>query len=132
VLAHKGESIEETMLVPGRLIIGRTSDNDLQIDSRFVSRHHAQVVTTMQGSVIEDLNSTNGIYVRGKKIRRHKLIEGDVVQIGQHTLTYLRADALGTGTTALEEDAEEPDPDSDSDSDSEPDESVVAGEARPG
>ena len=132
VLAHKGESVEETLLVPGRLIIGRTSDNDLQIDSRFVSRHHAQVVTTMQGSVIEDLNSTNGIYVRGKKIRRHKLIEGDVVQIGQHSLTYLRADALGTGTTALEEDAEEAEADPESDSDSEPDEGVAAGEARPG
>ncbi len=70
--------------------------------------------------------------MRGKKIRRHKLIEGDVVQIGQHTLTYLRADALGTGTTALEEDAEEPESDPDSDPEPEPDESVVAGEARPG
>ena len=31
---------------PGRLIVGRTPDNDVQIDSRFVSRHHCQIITT--------------------------------------------------------------------------------------
>jgi type II secretory pathway predicted ATPase ExeA len=109
VLSHKGQTVEETYLVPGRFIIGRTSDNDLQVDSRFVSRHHAQVVTSLSGSVIEDLNSTNGIYARGKRVRRHRFVEGDVVQIGQHTLTYHRADAGGTGTTVMEEAPEETD-----------------------
>jgi type II secretory pathway predicted ATPase ExeA len=109
VLSHKGQTVAETYLVPGRLIIGRTADNDLQVDSRFVSRHHAQVVTSFSGSVIEDLNSTNGIYVRGKRVRRHRLVEGDVVQIGQHALTYHRADAGGTGTMVMDEVAEESD-----------------------
>jgi len=110
VLSLKGEVITEAYLVPGRYIIGRTSDNDLHIDSRFVSRHHAQVVTTTQGSLIEDLNSTNGIYVRGKRVRRHKLVEGDVVQIGQHSLTYSRAD-VGGSTVKLEPPAEDDDDD---------------------
>jgi type II secretory pathway predicted ATPase ExeA len=107
VLSQKGLILADAFLVPGRLIIGRTSDNDMQVDSRFVSRHHAQVVTNYGGSVIEDLNSTNGIFVRGKRVRRHRLAEGDAVQIGHHTLTYSRADAAATGTARLETAADE-------------------------
>ena len=40
------QRVEERPLRLGRLIIGRTPDNDVQIDSRFVSRHHCQIVTT--------------------------------------------------------------------------------------
>jgi pSer/pThr/pTyr-binding forkhead associated (FHA) protein len=72
-------------------VIGRTPDNDMQIDNRFVSRHHAQIVTTEDGSWIEDLNSTNGIFVRGKRVRRCKLQVGDVAMIGTHELRYSRA-----------------------------------------
>jgi pSer/pThr/pTyr-binding forkhead associated (FHA) protein len=38
--------------------------------------------------VLEDLNSTNGIYVRSKRVRRRMLNDGDVVQIGQHEIMY--------------------------------------------
>ncbi|HMN45443.1 MAG TPA: AAA family ATPase [Povalibacter sp.] len=83
-----GATIAERELSVGRFIIGRTSDNDLQIDSKFVSRHHAQIITTAQSCVIEDLNSTNGIHVRSKRVRRRILNDGDVVQIGQHEIMY--------------------------------------------
>ena len=42
----------------------------------------------MHGSVVEDLNSTNGIFVRAKRVRRRMLNDGDVVQIGQHEIMY--------------------------------------------
>jgi pSer/pThr/pTyr-binding forkhead associated (FHA) protein len=77
------------MLRVGRIIVGRIPDNDLQIDSRFVSRHHCQIVTTPHSCVIEDLNSTNGIYVKSKRVRRHYLNDGDVVVIGKHELIYV-------------------------------------------
>ena len=38
--------------------------------------------------MLEDLNSTNGIYVRAKRVRRRMLNDGDVVQIGQHEIMY--------------------------------------------
>jgi pSer/pThr/pTyr-binding forkhead associated (FHA) protein len=38
--------------------------------------------------VLEDLNSTNGIYVRSKRVRRRMLNDGDVVQIGQHEIMF--------------------------------------------
>lgn len=89
LLASGGHTIATHMLHAGRLIIGRTAANDLQIDSRFVSRHHCQIVTTAQSSIIEDLNSTNGMFVHGKRVRHHNLNDGDVVTIGQHELLYI-------------------------------------------
>jgi general secretion pathway protein A len=89
LLATSGHTVSEIELFPGRLIIGRTPANDLQIDSRFVSRHHCQIVTTAQSCVIEDLNSTNGIFLQSKRVRYHNLNDGDVVTIGQHELLYI-------------------------------------------
>jgi len=109
VLTLKGALVMEAMLVPGRCVIGRTPDSDLQVESKFVSRHHAQVITTADGSVIEDLNSTNGIYVGGKRVRRHRLQPGDVVTLGMHKIAYFRAGPPHTATVSLEDESEDTD-----------------------
>jgi len=75
-------------LPAGRIMIGRTAENDLQVDSKVVSKHHAQIVTDLQQSLLEDLNSTNGVLVKSEKIRRHRLSDGDVFRIGEHKLYY--------------------------------------------
>jgi general secretion pathway protein A len=103
LLASEGKTVVERELKPGRLVIGRTADNDLQIDSKFISRHHCQIVTQTDSCLIEDLNSTNGIYVQSKRVRRHNLNDGDVVQVGQHEIMYIdeRAPRMrGLGDTA--------------------------------
>ncbi|HEX3602868.1 MAG TPA: AAA family ATPase [Steroidobacteraceae bacterium] len=89
LLASEGKTVMERELKPGRLVIGRTPDNDLQIDSKFISRHHCQIVTQQDSCLIEDLNSTNGIFVQSKRVRRHNLNDGDVVQVGQHEIMYI-------------------------------------------
>src|SRR5689334_19606673 len=90
VLSTEGKAIAELHLVPGRKVVGRTPDNDLQIDSKFISRHHCQFVTGGDGTtIIEDLNSTNGIVIRGKRVRRHTLRDGDVISMGQHELLFV-------------------------------------------
>jgi general secretion pathway protein A len=89
LLASAGKTVLERELKPGRLVIGRTPENDLQIDSKFVSRHHCQIVTQADSCVIEDLNSTNGIFVQSKRVRQYNLNDGDVVQIGQHEIMYI-------------------------------------------
>ena len=89
LVATEGRTVEELQLRIGRVIVGRTADNDLQIDSRFVSRHHCQLIVSAQSCVIEDLNSTNGIYVKSKRVRRQHLNDGDVVAIGKHELIYV-------------------------------------------
>ncbi len=89
LLITEGQTIAEVPLRPGRKIIGRTTDNDLQIDSRFVSRHHCQIITTSHACVIEDLNSTNGMYFQRRRVRRHSLNDGDEIVLGRHTLRYV-------------------------------------------
>jgi type II secretory pathway predicted ATPase ExeA len=89
VVSSGGRTVTECLLRPGRLIIGRTPGNDLQIDTRFVSRHHCQILTTEQFCVLEDLNSTNGVFIKAKRVRRHNLNDGDVVTLGQHELIYI-------------------------------------------
>jgi general secretion pathway protein A len=89
LVASAGKTLMERELKTGRLVVGRTPDNDLQIDSKFISRHHCHIVTHADSSLIEDLNSTNGIYVQSKRVRRHNLNDGDVVQVGQHEIVYI-------------------------------------------
>jgi len=87
VLLHD-ELVGEYTLPSGRAIIGRTPDNDVQIRSKFISRHHAQIVSDRTQSVVEDLNSTNGVFIRSERIKHHALTDGDIIQIGEHKLLY--------------------------------------------
>jgi pSer/pThr/pTyr-binding forkhead associated (FHA) protein len=67
---------------------GRRPDSDIYINSKFVSRHHAQLVSDERGCVIEDLNSRNGLFLGDEKISLHRLHDGDVISIGMHQLVY--------------------------------------------
>ena len=78
------EQGREVVHVLGRKTsIGRTPDNDLQIDAKFISRHHAVVLAGPTHTVIEDLNSTNGVLVNGQRVTRQTLRDGDEVVIGR-------------------------------------------------
>ena len=107
VLSLKGHRIGECTVGPGRCIIGRTPDNDLQIDSTYISRHHAQVVCSPDGVYIEDLNSTNGVFFAGRRIRRRRLEDGVTVRLGLHEITFYEHSTVATGSFDRE-DAETP------------------------
>jgi putative secretion ATPase (PEP-CTERM system associated) len=87
-LLFKNEPILNFNLSIGRTIIGRTTDNDLQIASKFISRHHAQVSTRRDSCTVEDLNSTNGVFIGSQRVKHHRLIDGDVIELGEHKLVY--------------------------------------------
>ncbi len=100
MVAHPDEESVEFPIIQGRLILGRTEDNDLQIDSKFVSRHHAQILTYNKDSILQDLNSTNGIYMKGKRVKKRRLRDGDLFVIGEHELLYVReSDAVASEET---------------------------------
>ncbi|MDJ0712066.1 MAG: AAA family ATPase [Woeseiaceae bacterium] len=90
-----GAVISEQSFPPGRIIVGRSPDNEIYIKSKFVSRHHAQLISDDDGAVIEDLNSTNGVFLGEKQIKKYRLRDGDVISLGVHELVYhdLRQDA---------------------------------------
>ncbi|HEY5666005.1 MAG TPA: AAA family ATPase [Gammaproteobacteria bacterium] len=94
----KGKLVAEFDLPLGRMVMGRTADNDLQIASKFVSRHHAQITTTPESCVLEDLNSTNGVFIESRRVKRHQLLDGDAIHLGDHRLIYRD---LRAGTSAF-------------------------------
>ena len=83
-----GELVAEHSFPLGRAIVGRSPDNEIYVKSKFVSRHHAQIVSDDTGCVIEDLNSTNGVFLGEKQIKKYRLRDGDVVSLGVHELVY--------------------------------------------
>jgi len=83
-----GEMVSVQTFGPGRIIIGRSPDNEICIKSKFVSRHHAQLVSDEKGCIVEDLNSTNGVFFGERQIKKHLLTSGDSVAIGAHDLVY--------------------------------------------
>ncbi len=93
VLSFNGNIIKEYPLDRGVLTIGRESDSDIHIDNHAASDKHAKVLTILNKSFIEDLNSTNGTYINGHKITGHALQNGDAVFIGEHELKYVKDNA---------------------------------------
>lgn len=98
MVTSDGEEPREYPLTRGRFVIGRTADNDVQLDSRFVSRHHAQFTIGPRSAVVEDLKSTNGVYFGGQRIRRRTLKDGESFVIGDHELLFRAGDFDGAST----------------------------------
>jgi predicted nucleic acid-binding Zn-ribbon protein len=72
-----------------RTRIGRAPGCELHIDSSSVSRHHALILAGTREAIIEDLNSTNGVIVNGRKATRQVLSDGDIVTIGEIQFRYV-------------------------------------------
>jgi chromosome segregation ATPase len=66
-----------------RTRIGRATSSELHIDSQSVSRNHAVILKGTREIIIEDLNSTNGVLVNGRKVSRQVLSDGDQLTIGE-------------------------------------------------
>ena len=80
----------EVVHVLGRkTTVGRIPDNDLQIDAKFISRHHAVILAGPAHAIIEDLNSTNGVTVNNRRITRQPLKDGDSVVIGKTQFRFV-------------------------------------------
>lgn len=71
-----------------RTRIGRGSDNEIVLDTKHVSRYHAVLLAGPVHTSIEDLNSTNGVFVNGKRVNRQVLKDGDKVHIGKSQFRY--------------------------------------------
>ncbi len=83
VLIRQDGDIERIHPVGRRTTIGRTPDNEIQIDAHNVSRHHAVLLSSAEHCIVEDLNSTNGVLVNGRRVVRQALRDGDTVTVGK-------------------------------------------------
>ncbi len=80
--------IKVVPLVKERMTLGRRPYNDIVVDNLAVSGEHAALQAIGTEYYIEDLNSTNGTFINGKKIKRQILHAGDSIEIGKYTIKY--------------------------------------------
>jgi hypothetical protein len=81
------------------VLIGRSMEADISILDPSVSARHAQLINGAQGFEIEDLGSTNGTTVEGRRVTRAPLQSGDRISVGQIDFKFLvdkRIDATMT------------------------------------
>ena len=88
IVTNNGSVINELSMQKPRAIIGRSEYNDISIDSRFVSRHHALLVRHGTATFLMDLNRTNGTFVNSKRVSNHVLMHDDVITIGHHRVKF--------------------------------------------
>jgi pSer/pThr/pTyr-binding forkhead associated (FHA) protein len=88
-LKFKNKSIGDYQLQKGvSLTIGRRKNNDVVIENLAVSGHHAKIDSVGDGFVLIDLKSKNGSFVNEQIINSHWLQQGDVINIGKHSLIF--------------------------------------------
>jgi len=88
VLKFADKVVKEVPLKDDVLTIGRKEDNDLVIDNLAVSSRHARIARIGNEFIIQDTESTNGIFLNGEKVAQHTLKHGDQVLIGKHCLLF--------------------------------------------
>ncbi len=89
ILSMDGLVLKEIPLNKERMSIGRRANNDIQMGNLASSVEHAAVVTILNDSFLEDLNSTNGTLVNGQPVKKHFLKNSDVIELGKYKLKYV-------------------------------------------
>ena len=70
-------------------VLGRSRDADVVLDDPNVSRHHAEVRPSGGSWIVNDLGSTNGIKVNGRRVNGpQSLKRGDVIELGTSRVTF--------------------------------------------
>ncbi len=110
VLLVEDVAVRRYLIGRGQFLIGRSNQADIQIDDNAVSSQHALLISQSSKDSargvrfsLEDLDSTNGTYVRGKRIVRTDLESGDIIRVGLNRFRFLMAEPVVTvGRDALE------------------------------
>jgi chromosome segregation ATPase len=88
LLGRIGDKLLRFPLFKDRLTIGRSADNDIQLNAPFISRRHAVVTTDGETTRVIDWGSMNGVYVNSGRVTEHFLKSGDIVTIGNAHFRY--------------------------------------------
>jgi pSer/pThr/pTyr-binding forkhead associated (FHA) protein len=81
-----GEAFGRTYAIHGVTSVGRAPECDLRLDEAGMSRMHARLLPTEDGLLLEDIGSTNGSFINGKRVLRGDVRVGD--EIGFDTLRF--------------------------------------------
>jgi len=89
IIQHRGKLERVISWDEDRLTAGRSRECEIYLDQVEISRRHAMFVREEERYQVRDLDSINGIFVNGEKIKRRDLEVGDVVKIEDFELTFL-------------------------------------------
>lgn len=90
LIVQRGQDEEEIYPIDkNRLTIGRSSDCDLVLDERYISRKHARITNKDGAFWIEDLKSSMGVVVNGKRISKTRIQDGDEIRFGPLRITLV-------------------------------------------
>jgi hypothetical protein len=97
ILMMNGTVLQEMTLSKERISIGRRPHNDIILDNLPISAEHAVIVTILNDSFLEDLNSTNGTQINGQPVKKHFLRDGDVIQLAEYQMRYVADEHAESG-----------------------------------
>ena len=84
--------------IVGSLTIGRSPENSLQLNDLQVSRRHCVLQQTPNGTIVKDLGSGNGTFIRDQRVLEYRLTEGDILTVGPFDLRYQSDHAVAMTT----------------------------------
>jgi pSer/pThr/pTyr-binding forkhead associated (FHA) protein len=94
-----GDPLSFRLLAGEPRTLGRAVRTDFVVEAPLVSRVHCRLQVTADGQLaVEDLGSTNGTFVNGRRIDRALLVPGDVLRAGRAELTVERTVPLPPAT----------------------------------
>jgi len=94
IIEYDDDRSERLELSRGTITIGRRHDNHLRLLDPKISGRHARIVWLHNKPYIQDLNSTNGTFVNGERVRQHTLLNGDVITLSSITIRFVQEETL--------------------------------------
>lgn len=100
IVTYKTKVLKNQTIKPEATVtIGRHPNNDIVIDNRLVSAHHAKIIQDQHGLQLIDLNSTNGTFVNNDQVAEYQLAHQDWITIGKHVLIVDLYETLSLDST---------------------------------
>src|SRR5688500_11862715 len=91
LVVHEPGGVATSVQVEGDILIGRDAGMQLVLGDGKLSRHHATITRDDDGWILVDAESRHGTFANGERVTRHRLTDGDQLQIGSTILRFEQA-----------------------------------------